>query len=146
MDGILRCITRQQILMGFVSYSGGYTIYPYLLQIFFFALERNFIRAVTGSTSVSVRAPADGYKSSSTIGHGIVPSSNIIGWICIIISIPFVNLVFQSPFWEKLFLTLLPDSKLSCSLLFNSFCPATGVVNAGGLYSNHPGYQNKIRL
>mmetsp|Transcript_17566 Transcript_17566/g.35447 ORF Transcript_17566/g.35447 Transcript_17566/m.35447 type:complete len:394 (-) Transcript_17566:78-1259(-) len=64
----------------FYTESGGYTIYPYLLQIFFFALERNFIRGITG--------------------HGIVPSDNIHGWVFIILSIPFVNLLLSS-YWSR---------------------------------------------
>ncbi|GAB5358854.1 hypothetical protein AAMO2058_000494800 [Amorphochlora amoebiformis] len=89
----------------FYTESGGYTIYPYLLQIFFFALERNFIRALTG--------------------HGIVPASNIFGWVCIVLSIPAVNLMLSSywcrkcwwiifePSWLDWFLFKKPNKTLS---------------------------------
>eukprot|EP00471_Norrisiella_sphaerica_P005582 CAMPEP_0184490116 /NCGR_PEP_ID=MMETSP0113_2-20130426/17188_1 /TAXON_ID=91329 /ORGANISM="Norrisiella sphaerica, Strain BC52" /LENGTH=687 /DNA_ID=CAMNT_0026873875 /DNA_START=47 /DNA_END=2110 /DNA_ORIENTATION=+ len=64
----------------FYTESGGYTIYPYLLQIFFFALERNAIRYFTG--------------------RGVVPTSNVLGWFLIILSIPAVNLLLSS-FWSR---------------------------------------------
>eukprot|EP00467_Chlorarachnion_reptans_P007941 CAMPEP_0114536134 /NCGR_PEP_ID=MMETSP0109-20121206/28822_1 /TAXON_ID=29199 /ORGANISM="Chlorarachnion reptans, Strain CCCM449" /LENGTH=815 /DNA_ID=CAMNT_0001719815 /DNA_START=74 /DNA_END=2522 /DNA_ORIENTATION=- len=83
----------------FYTESGGYTIYPYLLQIFFFALERNFIRSVTG--------------------HGVVPSSNIIGWLCIILSIPFVNLLLSSYWCRKCWWIVFEPSWLDW-LLFDS--------------------------
>mmetsp|Transcript_2908 Transcript_2908/g.4462 ORF Transcript_2908/g.4462 Transcript_2908/m.4462 type:complete len:656 (-) Transcript_2908:261-2228(-) len=92
----------------FYTESGGYTIYPYLLQVFFFALERNTLRFFTG--------------------HGIVPATNLVLWAVIIISIPFVNLLLSSywcrkcwnlvfePSWLDYFLFDTPNSTISAFL------------------------------
>jgi len=83
----------------FYTESGGYTIYPYLLQIFFFALERNFIRFLTG--------------------RAMVPYSNVFGWVCIILSVPAVNLLLSHYWCRKMWWIIFEPSWLD-PLLFDT--------------------------